>query len=742
MKPSSNKKADGAPTVGKALLVKISILAAVMIAVVVSAGVYLSIVDAQSQAVADARSRLEGYHELMAFMVEDVDHDGAERLAAVMARDAELSAFRVVNRFQEVIVEHDHPDFAAEDWISISLDILDRQGFLLAIADYHIRKPAIDAAAYARILAISLGAALICGTMVFLIFTRLRGHLVAPIRTLHRSVRMLEEGDLRTMPPVQGPREIAELSRAIGDAFQKADETAAQSARNVDILTEVLSNFGVAIRYLDKTGVPWDYGRVPDGILPRSALDGLHRDRKELVRTLQTVLATAFDSVDIDEERELPEHALLQIECSAPGATFEITLFDVGDAEHAIAVADVSRARAMEASALESQKMEAVGQLASGIAHDFNNLLGVVVGNTQLLELKNKNESLQQYIEAIVVACDLGASLTNKLLSFARRSPLKVQIVDLNKAVNTMTSWSSRVLPENIETEVVLHNGIWPVSADSAMTESALLNLLLNARDAMPEGGRLTVETANVTIDEDYLKSRAETIKAGRYAMLAVTDTGTGISKDNIKNIFNPFFTTKATGQGSGVGLSMVQGFIRQTGGAIRVYSEEGVGTTIKLFFPARSELSMVRPQKRSHQINETSVAHVLLVEDEAALRDALLEHLVMAGYSVSTAPNGDEALKIFNELGSIDVIVTDIVMPGELSGIDFVKHLREFMPNVPAVFMSGYAQEATVHGNGLHPNDIRLTKPIKRNDLINSIETALQRSASDKAGKRPTSDE
>ena len=732
MKLTSNSTADGAPNVGKALLVQIGIVTALVIAVVVSASVYFSISNARSQAVADARNRLEGYHEIMAFMVEDGDHGGARRLAAMMARDAELGAFRVADRFQKVIVERDEPDIAGEGWIPLSLGIVDSQGSVLATALYHIREPTIDHGAYARILAIALGAAAICGIMAFWVFRRLRGQLMAPIRTLHSNVRMLEEGDLQTLPQTQAPHEIADLSRAIDDAFRKVDETAAQCLRNVEILTEVLSNFGVAIRYLDKTGVPWDYGHVPHAILPRDAFDGVHGGRAAFVERLRTVLATTFETVATSDDLDLSEQTILKLDCSAPGSTFEVTLFDVGDAEHAIAIADISRARALEASAMESQKMEAVGQLASGIAHDFNNLLGIVVGNAQLLELKNQNDSVRTYIESIIVACDLGAKLTSKLLSFARRSPLKVQVLDLNKAVNAMISWGRRVLPENIETEVVLHNGIWPVTADVAMTESALLNLLLNARDAMPDGGRLTVETANVTIDNEYLESRAEPIKAGRYAMLAVTDTGVGISKENIKKVFDPFFTTKATGQGSGVGLSMVQGFIRQTGGTIRVYSEEGVGTTIKLFFPARSELSMGRPQSRRRRVDEAGSAHVLLVEDESALRDALLEHLVMAGYSVSTAPNGDEALEVFTEHGSIEVVVTDIVMPGELSGIDLVKRLRKISPDIPAVFMSGYAQEATVHGNGLRPEDIRLTKPIKRIDLINSIEAALQRSPTD----------
>jgi CheY-like chemotaxis protein len=252
---------------------------------------------------------------------------------------------------------------------------------------------------------------------------------------------------------------------------------------------------------------------------------------------------------------------------------------------------------------------------------------------------------------------------------------------------------------------------------------------LLNARDAMPQGGKLTVETANVRIDEEYVDTRYEDIDPGRYVMLAVSDTGHGIGKADLEKIFDPFFTTKGPGHGSGLGLSMIQGFMKQSGGTVRVYSEPGVGTTFKLYFRALTvDQDTIQSEKNKPVQPVSSGARLLLVEDEPGVLDVLTTVLTKAGYEIETATTGDDAYIKFAADPTFDLLLTDIVMPGSRKGTDLAKDLRKAWPHLPVIFMSGYASEATVHGNGLRPEDIRLMKPVRRSELIDAVETALAR--------------
>jgi CheY-like chemotaxis protein len=305
---------------------------------------------------------------------------------------------------------------------------------------------------------------------------------------------------------------------------------------------------------------------------------------------------------------------------------------------------------------------------------------------------------------------------------------LNYAVLDLNEIAGKAKTWIGRTLPENIVVETSLLGGLWKVETDAGSTESAILNLILNARDAMPKGGDLTIETSNVRIDDHYIDSRYEDIVPGRYVMLAVSDTGSGISDEDLNRIFEPFYTTKPPGSGSGLGLSMIMGFMKQSGGSVRVYSEVGVGSTFKLFFRALTNEEV----KRSIPAREVALPHhkgrarILLVEDEQGVLDVLKTTLTGAGYDIQIARSGDEARDIYEEDSNFDLLLTDIVMPGVLQGTTLAKSLREKHPELRVIFMSGYASEATVHGNGLRPEDIRLMKPIGRADLFRAIEKAL----------------
>ncbi|MGB5559635.1 MAG: ATP-binding protein [Paracoccaceae bacterium] len=392
---------------------------------------------------------------------------------------------------------------------------------------------------------------------------------------------------------------------------------------------------------------------------------------------------------------------------------------------------DVTEARQLQEHLFQTQKMDSIGKLTGGVAHDFNNLLAVILGNLELLDDEVTDSSQKELIKTGIDATLRGSELTRNMLSFARKAPLAPTVVDLNQLVRNLKNWTVRTLPSSIEVETSLLAGLWPAEVDVSSAESGLLNLILNARDAMPGGGKLTIETSNVRIDEEYADLRGEEIEPGRYVLLAVSDTGEGIPPENQAKIFEPFFTTKPVGAGSGLGLSMLEGFMKQSGGTVQVYSELNVGTTFKLYFPAATNIGK---QDRAVRTSTSSSdgsnrATILLVEDNTEVLAALRKTLVNTGYRVLDAASGDEALRVFETETSIDLLLTDIVMPGDLQGTTLAKTLRGMRPDLPVVFMSGYASEATVHGNGLHPEDIRLMKPVRREDLLRSLDRALSKS-------------
>lgn len=376
--------------------------------------------------------------------------------------------------------------------------------------------------------------------------------------------------------------------------------------------------------------------------------------------------------------------------------------------------------------AQKAQKHESIGKLTGGVAHDFNNLLAVIMGNLELLKEQLTDADQVGLIDNGIAAALRGAELTRNMLAFSRRAQLAPRISDLNKIVLETKNWSARALPENIVIETSLLAGLWPVKVDTVSTESALLNLLINARDAMPQGGRLTIETSNLRISDDYVEDWQENLSPGRYVMLAISDTGEGIAPQNLGRIFEPFFSTKAPGRGSGLGLSMVDGFMKQSGGTVRVYSELGVGTTFKLFFPAVIDLPLAPERPARPAPVARGGASILVAEDQMELLSAVVKILERDGHVVTPASSGDLALDIFTENPGFDLLLTDIVMPGKLQGTDLARALRKIRPDLPVVFMTGYAAEATVHGNGLSPTDLRLMKPILRSDLLAAVQQAL----------------
>ena len=387
---------------------------------------------------------------------------------------------------------------------------------------------------------------------------------------------------------------------------------------------------------------------------------------------------------------------------------------------------DVSQRLELEERLQQSQKMEAVGQLTGGVAHDFNNLLTIMMGNAEILsEELSAQPDLQELAAMTLRAADRGAELTSRLLAFSRKQPLEPQVLNLGPLIQGMETLLRRTLPENVDIEVICSGGLWKTEADPSQIEAALLNLALNARDAMPNGGSLTMETANASLDEDYVATELD-VEAGQYVMIVVTDTGHGIPPDVVGQIFEPFFTTKELGLGSGLGLSMIYGFIKQSGGHIRVYSEQGEGTTFRLYLP-RSQAKDAQIHV-GHVIQKTVGGNdiILVVEEGALARGYFTIQLKGLGYCIFEAANGSEALVLLEQNPRISLLFTDVVMPGGMGGRELADAARTLRPDLKVLFTSGYTETSIVHNGRLDSGIDLLSKPYRRDQLAAKVRKVL----------------
>jgi signal transduction histidine kinase/DNA-binding response OmpR family regulator len=377
--------------------------------------------------------------------------------------------------------------------------------------------------------------------------------------------------------------------------------------------------------------------------------------------------------------------------------------------------------RQTELSLLQAQKMESIGQLTGGVAHDFNNLLQVISGNLQLLTREVAgNERAEARVQNALTGVSRGAKLAAQLLAFGRRQPLEPKVVNIGRFVRGMDDLLRRSLGEEIEIETTVSGGLWNTFADPGQIENALLNLAINARDAMNGRGKLTIEVGNAFLNDDYTLAHPD-VSPGQYVLLAVTDTGTGIAPDILDKVFEPFFTTKAEGRGTGLGLSMVYGFAKQSGGHVKLYSEPGMGTTVKLYLP-RSMRSEDRVVEVSQQPVIGGSETVLVVEDDEQVRATAVEMLTDLGYRVLKAPDASSALAVVESGVPVDVLFTDVVMPGALRSPELARRVRERLPDIAVLFTSGYTENAIVHGGRLDEGVSLLPKPYTREALSRKI--------------------
>jgi PAS domain S-box-containing protein len=405
--------------------------------------------------------------------------------------------------------------------------------------------------------------------------------------------------------------------------------------------------------------------------------------------------------------------------------------------------------RRTELALLQSQKMETIGKLTGGVAHDFNNLLQIISGNLQLLEMHCEGAEVQRWIANSRSAVEKGAKLASYLLAFGRRQPLEPRVVKINRVVMGMEDMLRRTLGEEIEVELVISGGLWNTAVDVAQVENAVLNLAINARDAMSNGGmaagRLTIEANNAVLDDLYCRNHAD-VAPGQYVMIGVTDTGAGMSPEVLRQAFEPFFSTKEEGKGTGLGLSMVYGFVKQSGGHVKIYSEPGQGTTVKIYLPrtlaAEDAMAPVVEQQPAVGGTET----ILVAEDDEAVRSTVVEMLTDLGYRVLKAADAASALAVVESGVPIDVLFTDVVMPGTLRSPELARMARERLPNLAVLFTSGYTENAIVHGGRLDPGVELLGKPYTRESLARRVRQVLAnqrgRALGEPAPLRPLPDE
>jgi len=459
------------------------------------------------------------------------------------------------------------------------------------------------------------------------------------------------------------------------------------------------------------------YGSTPEKMLGRTVLD--YCSAEDLRRGEESIRKPVSPAWKLRGRRE--DGSTVWVEVNACVVDWE------GEPARQVTIVDVSEKQRAEEALLHAQKLESLGQLTGGIAHDFNNLLGVISGNLELLrEQMTPRGDHASYIDASLRSVRRGAELSKRLLAFARKQSLKPELTNLNDLVESMTTILQRTLGETINVEPKLAVDPWPALIDPGQMENVLLNLALNARDAMPHGGRLLLETANLSLEHDLVRAPT-VIPAGDYMKLTVRDTGTGMTPEVLAKAFEPFFTTKDVGVGSGLGLAMIYGFVQQSAGHIYIDSAPGAGTTIHLYLPRAAHTVQTRHGGKPQSANAPGNNEVVLVvEDDSDLRDLAVLLLNRMGYKTHEAADGRMALALLEKLPHIDLLFTDLVLPQGVSGVEIAKAARKRFPGLKVLFTSGYGESATFENVLPNARVEMISKPYRREVLAKRLQEVL----------------
>lgn len=457
-----------------------------------------------------------------------------------------------------------------------------------------------------------------------------------------------------------------------------------------------------------------------DDLIGRASLDFVHPDDRNRAAEIFERLSQIGETIPLEELRFVGENdRVITFEIQAVCLEYEGKLATMAVAR------DVSERRNLESELLHAQKMEAVGQLTGGIAHDFNNILTVITGSIEILaDAVADKPDIARVAQIVEEAAWRGADMTQRLLAFARRQPLQPRETDINALIVDTAKLLRATLGQQIEIESMLRDDLRSALVDPSQLTAALINLALNARDAMPAGGKLVIETDHVYLDEVYAKNNRE-VRPGPYVMIALSDTGSGMAPSVLDKVFEPFFTTKEVGRGTGLGLSMVYGFVKQSGGHIKIYSEEGHGTTIKLYLPQADKIAQLvdaPPILPAEGGTET----ILIVEDDSLVRDYVAAQLGSLGYHVLSAGNATEALVVINGSVHLDLLFTDVIMPGVMNGRLLADEALKRRPSLKVLFTSGYTENAIIHHGRLDPGVLLLSKPYRKSDLARLVREAI----------------
>ncbi len=507
------------------------------------------------------------------------------------------------------------------------------------------------------------------------------------------------------------------------DALRQAQTTnesvLARLQRILDHSVDAICSFtadGTCVEMSARSKDIWGY--EPAELVGRNFGDLIHPDDREASGRDNIEIRSGRQVSDMLQRYHRKDGGLVHIQWSSVWSDEEQLFFNIAR--------DVTAQIEAEARLRQSQRLETLGQLTGGVAHDFNNLLTVILGNAEFLaEQLPEDGDLHRLAIAMQDAAERGSALNRRLLAFARRQALEPRVTDVNALMGSMDHLLRRTLGEHVEIEIVRAGGLWRGFVDPAQMESAILNLCLNARDAMPDGGRLTIETANAHLDGTYAASH-EDVQPGQYVMVAVTDTGQGIPPDVVNRAFEPFFTTKDVGKGSGLGLSMVYGFVKQSGGHIKVYSEVGQGTVVRIYLPRTRETAEDAAPSAGSATSLSGSDKILLVEDDDLVRSHVDKQLRGLGYRVVAVANGPEALEVLGKIADFDLLFTDVVMPRGMNGQQLAAEARRLRPGLPVLFTSGYTENAIIHHGRLDPGVHLLNKRYRREEMARKVREVL----------------
>lgn len=521
---------------------------------------------------------------------------------------------------------------------------------------------------------------------------------------------------------------IAELAHVTRVAIQRLgmagqlEDAALNAQRLRSEMESILTSIHDAVYALD---VDWRFTFLnpqAEKVLERKAEDLIGRKVwDEFPETVDTVLFEQYhqaraSNVDVDFRFHYPPL----------GRWFDVRAFPQKEGGLTVYFQDVSNLILQEEQLRQAQKMDAVGQLTGGVAHDFNNLLTVILGNTEaVLSEIDPGDPRHRLVSMIGSAAERAADLTQRLLAFSRRQPLDPRAVEVNSLIQGLEPLLTRTLGEQYQIRFVLEEGTRKALVDAGQLQNAIINLALNARDAMPGGGDLTIETTEVQIDDDYIETHIYA-SGGCYVMIAVNDTGTGMTPETRARAFEPFFTTKQAGHGTGLGLSMVYGFIKQSQGHVNIYSEPGQGTTVKLYLPCAADGDSPESKDEAAGAVEKGAEHILVVEDDPLVREYTASSLILLGYDVVAVPDGPAAIATIGSRGDFDLLLCDVILGGGMNGREVADAARERIPGLKILFMSGYSEDVIVHQGRLDEGVKLLMKPFRRADLASKVRETL----------------